>query len=197
MIDLPIVVLLPDGRRAPRAGLHIEWSRGRGKSSARELWTPDLPLLRLTPRPYKIKAYVDEDLALKAGLGGEMTSEEQTITLVADQPAGELTLRLKGQTGIRGRVMFDDKDQFDHLMLVLAPVAAGREPDLELLKHADDNDWVARSRPEFSFLDLAPGTYAVGVKRNWSDPVAAHAVCEVRDGIVQQNLTLPALDPDD
>jgi hypothetical protein len=49
---------------------------------------------------------------------------------------------------------------------------------------------------QFSFLDLLPGRYAVGVNRDWNAPIEVHEVFDIGAGVIQCELRLPPLDMD-
>lgn len=188
VLDVAVRIALPDGRDAERAALRIDWQEGRRSRSNSELWRRDRPLLRLTPGRYELTAFVNRSQARELGLAGELTSDSQKITVVAGESQPRLTFELRGQSGIRGKIRIPDQMKVEHLLVRLLQVPAGQQPNLELLKESDTTTWVSPADREYTFLDLASGTYAVGVSLDYSGPVAQHAVVEVTDHIVHQDL---------
>ena len=67
-------------------------------------------------------------------------------------------------------------------------LGAAEMVDLEALADSDENERV-RGQGEYAFLDLKPGRYAVGVKRNWSDAICVHEVVEVGTSLVTPSRT--------
>jgi len=189
--EVAVLVTYPDGRQAERAVLDISSNSERSNRSITNLWTPEEPVLRLLPGTYEVSASIDRPLADRLGLPNELTSEQQTLHLLDGKDPERLIIQLKTQVGLRGRLLVADDVDFDQCVVRLMLVPPGREPNLALLAQMENHQFVHPSRPEYSFLDLTPGTYVVGVSRNWQGPIVAHAIAQVTDGIVEQDLMLP------
>ena len=191
VVSVQVAVLLPNGSAASTAVIQCS---GEGYRERNFAWSPAEPSLRLTPGHFDLVALSGE-IATPRGGAFDLKSEPQTIELDPVAPAPALRFELEGRAGVRGRLsMPRDGITGDTPRVFLLPLGQGAEPDLAALGTSEQNAY-ARSGQEFAFLDLLPGHYVVGASRSWSGEILTHAVVEVRDTIVRQDLTLPPFDP--
>ncbi len=207
LVATPVVfatvrVALPDGATAPRAAL--QWRKPGEKSYGHaEGWTEKQPRVALSPGTWEIRATLGDPetgpswpdaLASDATKVTIPSGNSGTLGAAGSAPV-ELVFALHGSPGVRGRVRFPPGDARPYAQVILKPVPAGTAPDLKLLAsdHGATNTWSRDGT--YLFRDLAPGRYVVGAVRNWNQPIAAHAVVEVRDSMVVQDLEIPPLDP--
>ena len=193
VLTLAVDVLMPDGTRPEEAVLKSQpAAENRATTFA---WTPEQPVLRLTAGTYEISA---EAGALPSDRGGqehELKSKPRTVELQAGVAPPALVFELTGRAGIRGHVtLAHDGVTGSQPQVLMRPLGVAERADLEALAESDQNAYVGRAG-DYAFLDLDPGRYVVGVRRNWSDAVSAHALVEVGASIVTCDLELPALDP--
>lgn len=187
----PVTVLLPDGGAAERvtievkAGSNLQWS---------ELWTAADPSLRLTPGSYEIRAVLQSGQRSANRWQTDASSKWERVDLSAATQPGPVVLRLGARCGIRGHVWLGEEMQLTYGIVKQMPVPKDKEPDLQALMQVDSYAWIQSHDNEFSFLDLTPGSYVVGFAPEWSGPILKHAVVEVKDGIVEQDLDLRELD---
>jgi hypothetical protein len=187
VLEVPVRIVGTGGRSVSEADLVLERHLGGHTREETVRWSADEPTVRMLPGRYEVRAV--------AGLREDRGSEPVSITLEAGERPEELLLTLRDRLGIRGRVLDGPGERVEgqSMMARLLPLAPGQELDLERLGNADRTEWVRSSRT-FAFLDLEPGTYAVGASWGWSAPVAVHQVVEVVDGIVELDLQLPSID---
>lgn len=191
VIEVPVQVFEPNGRLAQLALLNwkeVGASSRRGRNYA---WSSDEAFLRLAPGKYTIHALSDD-----GGIrdGSDQSSEDQEVLLSADAEVTPLRFDLRARLGITGLVKVETEGvEVDRLTVSLAALAPTQEVDLESMVHSDKNDSV-RPGSEFSFQDLDPGRYVIGLSHGWGGSIVAHEVVEVVDGPVRQDLVLPPLD---
>lgn len=192
VVRVPIAVLLPDGRAAKRANLEV---RGTGSSGhSLDLWTADESELVVAPGVYTVRAILVESQLVTNDYALEAASEKTRVEAMTQGAVQRVELKLEPRHGIRGRVMLADGIKMQQGAVTLQQIPAGGKPDLEAMANNDDKSWINNSNNFYEFLDLAPGSYAVGLMSGWSGPILTHAVVKVEQGIVQQDLLLDAVD---
>ncbi|TDJ70224.1 MAG: hypothetical protein E2O39_10295 [Planctomycetota bacterium] len=161
-------------------------------------WTPTDDTLYLAPGPVELRALAGVFFtASSRGQESDMQSAPVSVELVPGAPVSLVVLQLEGRTGIRG---FVDRAKDRVLVrggtLHLLPLVDDQPVDLEVLAGAKPSVSVSGGG-EYSFLDLAPGRYALGFRRQggFRDPVVAHWIVEVGSGIVRNDIEIPPLDP--
>jgi len=197
IISLPVTVLLPDGAPADKATIvcgHKNSSRGGAYNYA---WTPGDADVRLPVGKYKVQALYGMTGSGSFGrqAGSDMHSNEVEIELVLGTAPERVELVLEGRSGIRGRITYAAESLSGGFAQVhMLPLAGDAVVDLKLLAQSDSNHGFSGAN-EYSFLDLAPGRYVVGVSRSWSGPIAVHQVVDVGSVILKCDLEVPPIDP--
>ena len=200
IVTLPIAVLMPDGTPADEAVIVCSNKNSSNRNGADSYsWSQEEPWVRLPAGAYQLEALYG--LSASRSIGGQnaadMHSEKRDAELVASEEPERLVLELEGRSGIRGRVAYaGSRFSRGFARVYVLPMTGGAEVDLELLAQSDTN-YGLRGASEYSFLDLAPGSYVVGVGRSWNSPIVAHQIVEVGNTILKCDLEVPALDPSD
>jgi hypothetical protein len=193
VVGVDLVVLMPDGSRADKA--LIQAKRAGEKNARRnDGWASDQTRLSFPIGDWELKATLgDPDLG--PSWPDYIASDPQPIALAEGASPPAVTLRLKGSPGIRGEVRQLGGVGRKQQLVKLEVLATGATPDLKELaqNRAAQNVWARDGR--YTFKDLVPGRYVVGVSRSWNEKIAASAVVEVRDSMVVQDLEIAALDP--
>ena len=209
IVEVQVSVRLTDGSEVERAivrcsdrylGSDDDWSQslfGHGKNEF--AWSPSAPRLRLPAKTVHLKAFANPGSkdALSDMSEFDFHSESFELELEAGATAPLVVLTVEGRSGIRGRVIFPEerlKNAYPRVHLLPLPV--GAEVNLNALADAEPEVRLWRDDDEFSFLDLLPGRYAVGVNRDWGAPIDVHKVVDVGVGVVECELQLPPPDLD-
>lgn len=197
--SLPVQVALPDGTQPERAVILCTDDRSGDERKQRYAWSPTDAVLRLPAGDVELMALAgvfssaapwNEDAAA-------MRSQSVQVELVPGAPPAPVELQLEARTGVRGLVVFsDDQVGGSPASVRLLALADGETVDLGSLANAEPSAWIGRGS-EYTFLDLAPGRYALGVTRTWSGPVAAQRVVDVGSGITRCDIVVPPIDPED
>jgi hypothetical protein len=175
---------LPDGSVPDRGQVTFT----AGNSSTGTGWTPDYPYATLRPGSYEAVA--------SSGDGQEFKSDPQSVEVREGEENPVLAFALKGRPLLRGRVTFPDGEASDGVVVHLQRLAADQKPTPESVRAAGKNAWVPGSGDSrFSFPDLAPGRYALGLARGHNGPVVAVEEAEVGDGPAEKDLRMPSPDP--
>lgn len=188
--EIPVELVHADGTEVAEGVVGVE----RDDDEAFYTWSREEPRVRLTPGRVEIRGYAGVRKTSYSGeeLDAAHASEEVGVD-VESQAGAPLRLVLAPRTGIRGRVV-DELGTSGRRMVLLAPVAEGAEADLDALSRSDRRTWL-RGGDRFHFLDLAPGTYAVGLG-DWNQEPIAHRTVAVESGVTEVELVVPAPDPD-
>ncbi|MDF1836328.1 MAG: hypothetical protein P1V35_00535 [Planctomycetota bacterium] len=190
VIQVPVQVLLPDGMQPERAVIDLN-RKGKVRQRRSYDWTPDEPFLRVVPGRYEVRAYSHDE---RGNDLAELASKETKLQVKLDETPEGLTLELAPRLGISGFLKaekgFHNRSSCTVRMLALT---ADQEVDLKALKNSDTTEW-AQVGTRFSFPDLEPGRYVIGVGRDWSSPIVAHEVIELVDQMAEMDLTIPAVD---
>ena len=207
ILDVPVSVRLADGTEVEHAivrcsdrpiGSGESWSQnlfGHGRSEF--AWSPSSPRLRLPARTIYLKAFANpssSDPAFDTYMV-DFRSESVEVVLEPGTNPPTVILSLESRSGIRGRVIFPTERLRDTMPVVhLMALPAGGEVNLEALPDSTHDVTLRRGEDQFSFLDLLPGRYAVGVNRDWNAPIEVHEVFDVGAGVIQCELRLPPPD---
>jgi hypothetical protein len=179
LVLVPVQVVGPDDRPVERA--HI-WMEGAAHADTRS-WSPGEPEVGFPPGRWRVRAVAGEHL--------ELASEEMDLTIDLAKPPESIRLHLAPRSGIRGRVRFPEDPQITSVEVSAVRLRDGTPPAPELLENTglseDVDPWWTRT---FSFLDLAPGRYLVGLRAGRGPFVACETV-EVGREVVVLDLTLP------
>ena len=194
VVALTCTVLLPGGAQPDEATIDVqttvgEGGRGRSISSRSEQWLPDSPVLRLRSGSVSLSARVTID-------GEEYASDKQEVVIAAGVAPPPMTFNLRGRTGIKGVVELQENEVVASLLVYVASGGVDSAFDPRRMPRGNKRDWLNRSRGfEFSFPDLAPGTYGLYVAFSDEGPVVAADAVEVVDRMVVHNVKVPPLDP--
>ncbi len=195
VISIPVDIRFVDGRQPYKAKVY--WTRG--KSSSSERWYPHAPRIQLRPGAYSLQ--------VKAGDESEFASAKQEVTLDQEFPAPKLTFELNIRPGVRGRLLFPEGEAPDNARVYLTEAPDEIPEDSEQLDQlltrststtSGVKNTYVRSRDGFAFAfkDLAEGTYLLGASRG-GRRIAAHTLVEVSGLLVDHDLEIPALAPDE
>ncbi|MSP15066.1 MAG: hypothetical protein EXR73_00395 [Myxococcales bacterium] len=188
-----ITVLLPNGDPPARAAIQLR-SGQSGGAGLTLLWTDATREIAVKPGGYEARATLG-DPEQGPAWSEVLASDWTTIEVEEGVIPARLRLTLKGAPGLRGRIVFPTGAKRGNVMVRIAPAPANTPPDLVALTndHSAPTSWA--SQGTYLFRDLAPGCYVVGVARNWGERIVAHAVVDVKDAMVVQDLAIPAADP--
>ncbi len=191
-----VSVLRPDGEGVPQASLQIRPGPGIGAGAVSHEWSPENPMLSLGEGTWEVRA-VAEPMGTRWFYGsGKMTAFASEPEIIHMPPAASnqtLQLRLASRVGIAGTVRITDQRILPKMLYAkLAPCVEGEEPDLEALKESRTKHTIIGGRG-FSFPDLAPGRYVVGVSLGWGSQIVAHEVVDVT-GPTEVELEVAELD---
>lgn len=191
VISIPVDIRFVDGRQPYKAKVY--WTRGNSSSSER--WYPHAPRIQLRPGTYSLQ--------VKAGDESEFASAKQEVTLDQEFPAPKLTFELNIRPGVRGRLLFPEGEAPSNARVYLTEAPDEIPGDSEkldqlLTRTSGVKNAYVRSRDGFTFAfkDLAEGTYLLGASRG-GRRIAAHTLVEVSGLLVDHDLEIPALSPDE
>jgi len=195
VIDVTIEVRLGDanGQSVEFAGVRSR-TEGSRRSTTTELWSRADPRVRLMPGQYTIHAYLDRKLGERSGIDGDWISEKIDLDVRHGGAEEAVTLVLKPQRGVRGRVLVPSGENLSSARAWLKKVEAGGAVDAAFIESGNSR-YISGSGLEFEYLDLEPGRYVVGAGRSWDRRVAVHETVVVEAGVTDVELALPALDP--
>jgi len=182
LVDLPVLVLEPDGKTAASATIHVMFEGEYGSSEA--AWSPQAPNLPLRQGRQTIWATVGE----------QYDSAQIRTTVAAPAPPDPLTIQLRLRATITGRVLVPPDENPWSLEVYTLRVQPGTRPDPGLLLSAGTSRSAMEKAYSFGAFNLQPGTYAVGV--GWDkNRIDVIEVVDVPGGTVDVDLRLPPPDP--
>jgi len=193
VITVPVTIDAPADTPASSAILLCRSLDRRIVTSYR--WTPAEPFVRLAPGSYEIEALSEEALEGFDRFGSALqSSPAQRLVLTTGVTPRALHFDLKDRAGIHG-IVYPPGDGVVQRSprLHLLRLAPEEEPDLNALSRSRQTEFI-RAGVRYSFLDLEPGRYVLGVVNEQGGPVLEHAVVEVGEGLTRYDLTLPPLD---
>ncbi len=178
---IEVAVRLPDGSVPDRASI-----RAIVAQISFELdWTPESPRLQLESGVYGLVAL--------AGERQEFASREVRVSVGERGSDDSVTLDLVARNGILGEVSIPEGEGSRQWISVrIMKTVDGVMPSPEQLTGEGRQAVVHEFDPEFSFYDIAPGTYAVGVARGNETIRDVESVIVAND-VVRVDLTLPSL----
>ena len=187
--SIPVQFVYEDGRRATEGVVGVERGDDRETFYA---WSSESPTLRLTAGRVGVTGYAGLRESNPWGNETDSTYGSEQVSLdVVTQAGTPLVLELKARSGIRGNVIDNFAVGTGQMVVRLLPMAPGAELNESALAESDRQEWLHGSR--FQFLDLTPGTYAVGLS-NWNEALFAHAVVTVGAGVAEVDLVVPEPD---
>jgi len=102
----------------------------------------------------------------------------------------------RSRSGVRGKVVFPKEQEPDSAIVYVLHLSPGRSPDPERLREVGKKSQVGRGDAfAFEWPNLDPGMYLLGAGWRAGGPVAAQAIVQVHEGILEHDLVLPPLDP--
>ncbi|MFQ5654862.1 MAG: carboxypeptidase-like regulatory domain-containing protein [Planctomycetota bacterium] len=179
-VTIPIDVRMPDGSLAREAELRI---RHGDRVTRHERWSPSDNELTLDPGRVQLSATLDD----------RYHTEPVWVTADLSEAPAPVTLQLQSRGGVKGQVRFPAEEIGGSARVYLTEVPPGSTPDPQVLLGASKNDWLNSVRPEFSFLDLEPGTYLVGAGRGYQQVDVTDFVV-VGGDVVEVELAIPPID---
>ena len=189
VLTIPVEVLGSQGEPVEAAELIANSEDGPQRTYS---WTPDFPALRLRPGHYRIEAGA-APLSKSTKRAYAMKSEPVEIALDEGVEPTKLVLKLSARTGIHGRVLLpSDGLRGGRTQVLLLGLGSHQEVDLRLLSQSGEVGSLRNG--SFSFLDLEPGRYVVGVASGRGSGIRAHRVVTVSEGICDATIDVPPLD---
>jgi hypothetical protein len=180
VLDVPVDIYLPGGSQPEKAKIHII----AGRSSSTANWSPSAASIRLTPGTYTLSATSGED--------GEYRSDEEEMSLETGAPPRLFTFRLKGDTGIQGKVFVPEGFDVDYVMVWVMRCPGGRVPTPKELVQSGEMSWCHKYEGAYKYTckKLSPGNYLVGASYQQNKALVT-ATVEVTDSRAVQDLTVP------
>ncbi|MHC4598839.1 MAG: carboxypeptidase-like regulatory domain-containing protein [Planctomycetota bacterium] len=179
LVGIPVDVFLPDGSEPEEADIRI----GEGRSWNRVTWRPGSPSIRLMPGSYT--------LTCTSGDEDEYRSESQDVTVGSGKTPNLITFRLKGDTGIKGKVILPAGMKLDHVWVWALRCPSGRVPKADELVQEGESTYASSYNDyAYSYQKLPPGTYLVGASYQRRKAVVTKTV-EVTDHRVTADLSIP------
>lgn len=176
--SMPVAIKFPDGTQPESAIIHID-------SSWKYRWLQAQPAIPLEPGTYRLQALVEGEEAFQ--------SEAEQVLVSSDGPLPAVSLLLKKRLGIRGHVIFPEKDQSMSCCLSWLRVIAEEKISNAYLLDRGADLYLARPGDRFEIRNIVPGTYLLGAGRNAYKIEVTERVT-VTDAMVTQDLVLPPLE---
>jgi len=178
----PVMVIGEDG--APAKSVTVRVLR-EGVAYA-DGWTPERPDLDL-PRG-------DWELAAFQGPWDLIRSDPVRVRIPLETP-GPVTLRLRARPSLRGRLVLPDGFESDRATVYLLRSPASGMAGEPLLIGQGTSWHSSAPMHEFTFRDLAPGAYTLGVSLGHERDAIHHSESlEIGDGITERSVVMPAPD---
>ncbi len=190
IVEVPVQVLMPDGMQPERAVIWLS-RKGRNNRGRTYEWTPDEAFLRVVPGRYVVRAYSYDERGNELA---EFASKEQKLQVKLGEQPAEISIELAPRLSITGFLKaakgFHNRNSCRIRLLALTE---DQELDLKTLKDSETTEW-SQIGSRFTFSDLEPGRYAIGIGREWSSPIIDHEIVELVDKTIEVDLELPAVD---
>jgi hypothetical protein len=184
VVRIPITIVMPDGSTPTTAMVMVAVNGGSSGTG----WSAQRPYAELQPGTWEVTA--------QAGDAQQFKSEPQTVTVEAGVAPPPLRFELESTGGIRGKVEFAPGEVFQQGRVYLARIPKGQKPDPSRLATSEQSthlqSWGGPS-PTFTFSDLTPGRYLVGLGRTYQGAVTVTREVEVRHEVVEVVLEVPPL----
>ena len=185
---VPIDVVFADGSEVTSARVIAKMSGGRGGSAYSSInWTPTNREIKLQAGSYTVSAKDTDDL--------DTVSEHYDIVVTSGQAAEPVRIVLKTQPGIKGRVEFPEGEVAENAIVRWARSRDGSPVEAAKLRDSRGDDHVSSyNKYAFKAENLTPGTYTIGVQRDWGGPVVGLQTIVVGDALVSDVvLSMPPL----
>ncbi|MAF64604.1 MAG: hypothetical protein CMJ84_02940 [Planctomycetes bacterium] len=189
-------VVLPDGGSPDEAVVRCASTRDGSTHTRYFTWSPQQPDLRLAQGKAEVTAWISKtgEPRVRDEERAHLISESVEVRVEPGATPAEIELVLGGSRGIRGRVVYEGPRLTGGWPQVkLIALAPGAEVSAEDFEEASRGEYLRGDR-DFAFVDLDPGTYAVGFMRLNSGAAEVHEVLEVGEGLSECVLTVPPLD---
>jgi hypothetical protein len=183
VVTVPVDVLLPDGTRPPQAWIQ----RKQGNSTTSEQWSPERREIRVPPGAY----------TLSVSLGGNEEYRSDAVDAIAEsgRSAEPIIFQLSGRPGIRGNIRFATGDRLSSLRVFALRFSGDKPPSNEQLGAQGKETWGWKNNNfEFSFMDLPPGRYLLGVGTRKGSIFTTKTV-DVGAQLVTTELVVEQIDP--
>ncbi|MEM8885047.1 MAG: hypothetical protein AAGD14_13325 [Planctomycetota bacterium] len=181
--SVPVDVFLPDGSRPETAWILCR----EGQRAFSERWSPKHRQLRLPPGAYTLSVSIAGQDDLKA--------DPIQVNLQPNDANDPIAFRLKGRPGIRGKVVFPRGEQFSNLRVYALRFTGDETPKISTLSSKGKESWVSEHNQfGYSFLDLLPGRYLVGVGAR-KGAIFAKTTVDVAQQTTQADLVVDQIDP--
>jgi hypothetical protein len=183
LVAVPVDVRLPDGAQPARAEITVK----QGNSTTTAIWTPRQPVLRARPGDVTLRATIPSD--------DELHSTEIQLKLAEGQAVKTQAFELQSRPGVRGQVRFPNGEHAGYLNVYLLQIGAGTQPQPAGLTQHGQQTWVSADEGYgYSYKDLAPGRYMVGVALG-RNALLAHKTVTVLDHMVDCVFEITEFDP--
>ncbi|MCZ6788249.1 MAG: carboxypeptidase-like regulatory domain-containing protein, partial [Planctomycetota bacterium] len=180
VVEIPITLQMPGG--ASTEGVSISTRNLDNQRTEWRSWNARRSSLRVKPGHYEISA----------SKGNELKSHKVELTAEFGVPVEPIVLTLHGRPGIRGRIIFEEGELMGWTQVRLLRMTGAKMPRAaRLRKHGKRAS--AHVGGEYSFPDLKPGRYVLGVEIG--SRVVGLTQVEVEDRVVEQDIRLGAFDP--
>ncbi len=176
---LEIRMTLPDGTEPATAVVVAPAPEGQ---ISRRPWSPEYRTIEFAAGTHAIFAI--------AGENEEYKSSNQTVEITPGVTPAPVHFELKVRPGIRGKAMMSGGDRNSSAVVYILRLEPGEEPDEKALRSSGESTWLYGQRPEYSFFDIQPGTWAVGLSFDRRTFVLIETVT-VKDAVVELDLSPP------
>ncbi|MFN0205667.1 MAG: hypothetical protein ACKVS6_05080 [Planctomycetota bacterium] len=191
LVGVPVEVLEPDGSVAKTATIVVSVESGGSTSSQTHPWSTEYNKIYVKGGSPFFVAIPDEATFTPAGgpMQSEISSDKVSVTVSELAPPELIRLQLKERIGIICNVRMPSGDRSGRLEVRLLECPPGSAPDLKLLATEGQSQPIWDHLQKVSFLNLMPGTYAIGAKRG--SEIVAHEIVTLVNKAVNVELTIP------
>jgi len=176
---LEIRMTLPDGTEPEKAVVVSPTPEGHMTHLP---WFPEYRKIELAPGTHAIYA--------TAGENEEYKSSNLTVEITLGVTPAPVHFELKARPGICGKVAMPSGENNSSANIYTLKLESSEKPDDEKLRSSGKSTWVHSHRPKYAFLDLQPGTWAVGLTFDQRTFVMIETVT-VKDSVVELDLEPP------
>jgi len=139
-------------------------------------------------------APMNKTLIVTAGEFEELRSEPRPFKIEAGDKDRVVEVELFSRPGVGGRLKFEGPTPQNAARVRIMRIRTGSKPTSAQLLEAEEQAWLhGHNEYRFSFHDLSPGTYALGVGREY-DRVDAIEIVEVGDEFARVEIAVPDYD---
>jgi len=177
--DLKVSITLPDGTAPEKASILLKF----GSGSTRTLpWIRADPWIQLSPGTHTLSA--------TAGESQEFGAPDQSVEIVEGVTPPPVQFALRDRPGIHGQVVMPAGENKGAVQVYIMSLKPGETPDEKRLRSEGQSTWIHGRSPKYSFMDLQPGTWAVGLSLDQRTMALIETV-EVGRGLATLDLTVP------